>query len=353
MHRLTFSPKIHYLAVWLWMIMPIVMVLALRVGIANAAGIDPRSLTIANDLPGVATSYNLNFGLLISETIGSVEIQFCSNSPLLQVSCVAPTGFSVAAANLTTQSGPGGFAIAGSSNTNTLILSRSPTLFGPGNVDLNFTNVVNPSLVGPFYARLLTFATSDASGSANSSGGLALVINNAYSVSAYVPPYLLFCVGVVIANLNCANASGNYLNFGYLSSQSTSASQSQMLIATNAQNGYSVQVSGGTMTSGNNVIAALSSGSVSLPGTNQFGINLVANSRPAVGLNPQGPGVGSPLASYAQSNVFQYSNGSVIASANQASNLREYTISYILNIASNQAPGYYATTLTYIGIGNF
>jgi len=333
MQRLTFSPKVHYLVIWVWLVMPLLMVLTLRVGVANAAGIDPRSLAIASDLPGVTTSYNLNFGLLDSVTVGSVEIQFCSNSPLFQDSCIAPSGFSVSTTNLSSQSGPGGFAIATSSNANTLILSRSPTLYGPGTIDLNFNNVVNPSSIGPFYARLQTFATTNASGSANSSGGMALVVNNSYSVNAYVPPYLLFCVGSTIVNLNCANANGNYLNFGYLSSHSTTTGQSQMLIATNAQNGYSVQVSGGTMTSGNNVIAALSNGTVSVLGTDQFGINLVANSNPNVGINPQGPGVGTPFSGYDQSNIFKYNNGDVIASANQASNLREYTISYILNIS--------------------
>ena len=223
----------------------------------------------------------------------------------------------------------------------------------PVTIVLDLSNVTNQSSAGEFYARLQTFATADASGTPTDTGGLALIVNNAYTVNAYVPPYLLFCVGVSIPSLNCANASGNYINFGYLSAFTTAKATSQMVVATNAQNGYSIQVAGSTMTSGNNIINPLTLNGASSTGTNQFGLNLVSNTSPAVGNSILGPGTGYPTTPYDEPNLFKYNSGDVIASSTQASDLREYTVSYIINIANNQPAGYYATTLTYVGVGNF
>ena len=126
-----------------------------------------------------------------------------------------------------------------------------------------------------------------------------------------------------------------------------------MLVATNALNGYGIQVTGSSMTSGNNVITPLASNGSAVAGANQFGLNLVANNRPQVGGNAQGPGSGQPSLAYDSSNIFKYLSGDTLASSNSVSANKEYTVSYILNIAGNQPPGYYDTTLTYIAVGNF
>ena len=336
-----------------WEVMPLVILLLLNSSIAYGSILPQRSMEMSSDVPGTVSRYIVNFSIPSNETLGSIEIQFCSNSPLLQLVCVAPTGMSVANVKLDSQNGTSGFNISALTNSNTIVLSRAPVTEVSGYVSFSFSNALNPSVAGPFYARLQTFATNNASGAATDTGGIALVVLNGYTISTKVLPYLLFCTGVVIANQNCADASGDYINFGDLSPQSTGTAESQLLIATNGQSGYSIQVTGNTMTSGNNVINPLSSDSVSIPGQSQFGLNLVANSSPSIGSNATGPGTGSPDSAYTKQNYFQYSNGSVLASSNQASNYKEYTISYILNIARDQPPGYYATTLTYIGIANF
>ncbi len=347
------SLKLYFLPLWAWQIMPILIAGILTTSVASGALLQQRSLAIANDTPGANTSYSLKFNLTNSETLGSIEVQFCSNSPLIGYSCNVPTGINVADAVLQSQSGISGFTISNISNANTIILTRPPAVALAGTVSFNFTNVTNPSYVGAFYGRLQTFASSDASGTALDIGGLALVLNNGYSITTTVPPYLLFCVGVTIANYNCAQANGDYINFGYLTPSSTSAAQSQLLVATNAQNGYSIQMSGSTLTSGNNILPPLDIGNISQPGQDQFGLNLVANSNPSVGLNAQGPGTGGPVGGYSIPNIFKFNSNSVIASSSNASNFKEYTISYIINISRYQSPGVYATTLTYIGIGNF
>ncbi len=198
-----------------------------------------------------------------------------------------------------------------------------------------------------------TFGSTDASGPENDHGGLAISINSPIQVSATVPPYLLFCSGLTISNLDCNTASGNYLNLGNFTSSSTSNGQSQMLLATNAQSGYNVQVYGSTLTSGNYIINAILSPDISRPGSSQFGLNLVANQTPSIGADPQGPGSANVAPGYNQPNFFQFISGSTLAGSSVADNLREFTLSYIANIPSNQQVGVYVATLTFVGLANF
>jgi len=347
------SVKFGFLPLWLWQIMPIFIAAFFTYSISYAATLTQSSLHTTNDLPGALTTYNLGFTTSYSETMGSIDIQFCSNSPLVDVVCDAPTGLNVASAQLINQTGVSGFSISSLSNANTLVLSRAPTIATAGPLSFDFGNIVNPSAPGSYYVRIQTYATSNISGSSLDIGGIAYVINNSFTISTYVPPYLLFCTGITISNLNCSQSNGDYINFGYLSTQQTSTAKSQIVVATNAKNGYAVQISGNPLTSGNNIIPPLGSDAPAITGHNQFGLNLVANNSPAIGSNAQGPGTGSPTSSFAQPDTFMFNNGATIARSTSPSDLKEYTISYIINIASNQPPGVYATTLTYIAVGSF
>ncbi len=339
---------------WAYELMPIMFIVLLTSSVSYGLELNNRSIAFASSLPSATTNYTVGFTLAASETLGSITIQFCSNSPIVYISCTAPSGFSDSAAVLNSQTGTSGFSInTVLSNQNTIVLSRTAAIAGAGPVSFAFSNITNPSSVGSFFGRIETYATTDATGSATDTGGIAMAITSGYTISATVPPYLLFCVGVVIPNYNCSQAQGNLINFGNLSTYSTAVAQSQMVIATNANSGYAIELSGNTMTSGNNVLPPLTSGQTSLPGTSQFGINLVANNNPSVGLNPLGPGVGSATSNYAQPNIYHFANGDILANSGQVSSYREYTISYILNIAKSQPPGVYSTTISYIGMAYF
>jgi hypothetical protein len=126
-----------------------------------------------------------------------------------------------------------------------------------------------------------------------------------------------------------------------------------MVIATNGQNGYNISVNGSTLTSGNNTIPPLISGATSQIGVSQFGINLRVNSNPNVGVDPSGPGIGSPTASYDQPNNFRYNNGDIVATAGGVTDYRKFTVSYIVNISKQQPAGIYASTFTYVALSNF
>lgn len=319
---------------------------------AEAANLQNRRMQMSNASAGASNvEYAVSFDIATPGTLGSIEILFCANSPLLNEPCTPPAGFSAATAQLTQQSGATGFSVSNLSGVNSVILTRSPAANGAVAASYTFSQITNPGS-GPFYARVLTYQTDDATGAFTDAGGLALSIDEGFPVSAEVPPYLIFCSGVLVNSFDCSSAEGSSINLGQLNSVSASTAQSQIVAATNAESGYVVTISGTTMTSGNNILPAMQS-VASQPGTNQFGINLRANSNPAIGQNPQGPGSGTPRIAYNQPNIYTFNNGQQVAFGNGVQDYRKFTISYIVNTAQGQAPGVYATTLTYICLATF
>ena len=347
------KPLIDRIAAWLIALL-IAGVLTCGVPLSAAAlGINSRSIQFSNNTPGATATYTISFTVTTPDTIGSLAVLFCSNSPLLDDACDVPLGLDATNSTLSSQTGINDFTSFVESS-NTLILSRTPSpITPPLPVTLAFNNMVNPSLAGPYYARLVAYSTTNGTGPSVDFGGLAFVITNGLAINSYVPPYITFCSGTVISTYDCSAASGNYINFGELSSSHSNQGDSQLLIATNAGNGYAIQVFGTVMTAGNNIIPAISSPAGSKPGTSQFGINLAANSVPAIGSNPNGPGSGLPTSNYYQPNKFQFVNNDVIAASPVSEDYRRYTISYLVNASNQQPPGIYVSTLTYVAAGSF
>lgn len=312
-----------------------------------------RSLQISSSSAGVTTTYKLSFSIATPATLGSISALFCSNDPIVTDPCTVPAGLDLSGASLTGQSGETGFTISPNSTANQLILSRPPAMSVSQPVSFTLSGVKNPSSEGSYYVRLQTFSSSDASGAETDHGGIAFAINSNVDISSYVPPYLLFCGGVTISAYNCSTAAGDYVNFGSLSTQAASAGQTQLVAATNASSGYVISYGGTTLTSGNNTIPALTAADVSRPGVSQFGINLSANQDPAVGQVVEGPGAGTVSAAYAVPNMYRFSPNDVLASAPGASDLNEYTISYLVNISGSQPAGVYVSTLTYVASARF
>lgn len=326
----------------------------LRVWFAEGARLGNRSLQLSDNNISANTNYTLSFAGQSGGTVGSVRAQFCANDPLIGTPCTAPSGFNISSATLTSQSGMTGFTIDTAATTaNVLVLSRAPAPAPAGNSVYVFSGVTNPSAAGSYYVRLETFSSIDASGSDVDYGGLAFAVSGGINVSTYVPPYLLFCAGVVIQPYDCSTASGNYIDFGELSSTQTSTGHTQLLVATNANNGYTVWVTGNTLTSGNNTIAAMAASDVSRTGVSQFGLNLRANSTPPTGTDVQGTGSGAVAAGYNVPNFYRFNSGEAIASSPGPDDYRLYTASYIVNISKGQPAGVYVSTITYIGLANF
>lgn len=312
-----------------------------------------RSVTVSSAIPSIATTQSFRFDVPTTSVIGSIVFQYCSNSPLFALPCVAPTGLDASAANLTSQGGNVGFSIDGADTTSSkIVLTRTAA---PGLITSStyaFNNIINPSTVGTTYVRISTHAATDGSDTEEDTGGVAYAVLNAFNIGAFVPPFLQMCVGITVAP-DCSATSGDSIDLGILSSTKANYAQSQFAVATNDLNGYTVYSIGTTMTSGNNTIAALGTPTASFPGTAQFGINLRSNLIPPIGQNPVGVGTGTPTANYNQPNRFTYIDGDAIASSPLTTNYNRMTVSYLVNVPSKQPVGIYATTITYTAVVSF
>lgn len=111
--------------------------------------------------------------------------------------------------------------------------------------------------------------------------------------------------------------------------------------------GYAVTNASDPPRSGPNTLANLISQTASSAGTEQFGINLVANTSPvSFGANAtQGPdatfGFGAAASGYSTTNQYKYVKGDTIASSNRSSGYTNYTISYLYNISNSTKAGLY------------
>lgn len=292
----------------------------------------------------------------LTSPVGSVTFEFCSNSPIIGDPCTAPNGLDLSSVSLSSQSGTTGFTLNGAVSTaNMLVISRTPAVPAGAAASSTyvFTNVQNPSTVGSYYVRIQTYSTSNASGFAVEDGGVVFALTEPISINTEVPPYLLFCAAVTITGTDCDSATSFFIDFGEFSKTSAKAASSEMVGATNAPYGYGIFLAGTTLTSGNNLIPPLLTQTTSAPGTSQFGLNLTANSNPAIGAGPSGPGTAPVTSQYATPNQFRFVAGDAVVSTPTTSDVRKFTVSYLTNVATTQPGGVYATTVSYIALANF
>ena len=320
----------------------------------SGAPLGSRSIQVDSSTINATTTYSLSFDGQSAGTVGSVRFQFCSNDPLIGTPCTPPTGFDLTSAVLVTQTGMTGFSIDTTNSTaNIMVLTRTAGPSIPTPSTYTFNTIKNPNGVGSYYVRIETFTSNDASGSHSDYGGLAFDMVSPLTVSAYVPPYLLFCTGIKITSYDCATAQGDYIDFGDINSTKTGIGQTQILAATNAANGYNIRVAGSTLTSGNNVIPQLIQPDVSRQGVSQFGLNLRTNGTPHTGTDPQGPGTDTIASAYNTPDFFQFNSNDIVATTPAVDDYRLYTASYIVNVSKSQPSGVYVATISYIALANF
>ena len=194
-------------------------------------------------------------------------------------------------------------------------------------------------------------ASSTSYQSDNSATG-ALVVGNASSAGYQIEagtkttadPALSFFV---------SNADANFGSFTAASATVTTATFS---VSNYTSYGYVVQIFGDPPTNGTHTIKTMSSTSSSIPGTEQFGINLVANTLPtSVGANPNNGsfGFGSVDSNYNTPNKYRYISGETIALAPKSSGVTTYTISYLVNVDSITVGGKYTSNQTIVITGTY
>lgn len=163
-------------------------------------------------------------------------------------------------------------------------------------------------------------------------------------------PYLQFTVG-----------AAHWPSVGVLSSSATATDTATFSVKAYLASGYVVTTQSNPPQNGSYALQAMTSPAASSTGTEQFGINVVANSCPAnapasgsgscsgsLGANPsQVPdstfsfGKAAHNSSsdyYDQPNLYMYKPGDIIANSSSSSGETDYTISYIFNV-SGLTPG--------------
>ncbi|HEY4160471.1 MAG TPA: hypothetical protein VGM08_00230 [Candidatus Saccharimonadales bacterium] len=332
-----------------------------------------RSLYINSSVPGATTSYKISFTYnnqaVPTTTVGSIDLLFCydpipsepitSFNPVDHHPCVAPAGLDVSHAVLSDQTGETGFSIL-SESSNHIVLTRTPGAVSETPSTYTFSGIQNPTdTTHSFAIRMSDYPTTDATGQLINLGSVISQVASSIEIDTQVPPFLTFCVAGQVSS-NCAQElGGNATDFGDLFPETTAAATSQMAVATNARSGFVVTANGPTIEAGTHVIPAMTTQTISAPGNDQFGINLVANNDPLTG--PIGSNIdnnpGTPTAfimpNYDTPNEYMYQDGDTVAEGTGVNLGTIFTVTYVINNSPDLHPGVYSTTITYICSGRF
>ena len=145
-------------------------------------------------------------------------------------------------------------------------------------------------------------------------------------------------------------------SFGSFSPGVAAVATSSFQVLDYTSYGYVVQILGNPPNNGSHTIAAMSATGPSTVGTEQFGINLVANTAPfSLGANPNHGqfGVGSADPNYSTPNDYRYASGETIAAAPSSSGMTIYTISYVINVGTLTPGGQYTGGQTIVCTGTY
>lgn len=197
---------------------------------------------------------------------------------------------------------------------------------------------------GPLNATSTNYGVTDATGDL----GVGNAQSSNYQVNAGSKttgdPALSFSVNTSVSD------------FGALTATQARTATATFSVINYTTYGYVVQIFGSTPSNSGHSIPAMSMPDASVVGTEQFGINLVANTSPvSFGSNPDNGqfGFGSVASNYANANQFYYQDGDIIAQATKDSGLTNYTISYLINVASLTPGGTYSAAQTLVVTGTY
>jgi len=145
-------------------------------------------------------------------------------------------------------------------------------------------------------------------------------------------------------------------NFGDFSAAAATTATASFSVLNYTAYGYVVQLEGTPPTNGAHAIPGLAANTASIPGIEQFGVNLVANTSPtSVGVNPNNGqfGFGQANANYATPNEYRYISGETIAQAPKSSGVTTYTMSYLVNVGNLTPGGQYTSNQQIIVTGTY
>lgn len=328
--------------------------------IATAASLTALSDTMSNQTISANSSHSIKYtaASAVSSAGNTIVVTF-------------PTGFDFTSKTIASLTFTHGTS-TGAENTETLASSPSASAWGAvfsgsSNVILTLTAPTDGTGTAALAASDKVIITYDSTNSVNPSSAntYSISINSNGDTGSITVPILTnsqVAITATVAQTLSFAISTNSIGFGTLSTsqstyatsggsgQSTEPTNAHTLAAsTNGTSGYSIALSGATLTSGANTIAAISGGTAQAlsPGSAQFGIRATASG-----------GSGSVAAPYnGSSGNYGFGTSPLssaqFASAGTATATTTYNVNYAANIAPTTPAGSYATTLTYVATANF
>ncbi|HEX9679603.1 MAG TPA: hypothetical protein VGA08_03215 [Candidatus Saccharimonadales bacterium] len=154
--------------------------------------------------------------------------------------------------------------------------------------------------------------------------------------------------------------NGAIVDLGLLSDSTTGTGSATFYVRSYLSNGYVVSTVGDPpANSAGETLDAKSAQGAPITGTEEFGINLKANTSPTTfGAEPQQVpdssfSFGYVSTGYNTANQFKYTNGDIIAQADSSSGQTTFTISYIANIALLTPAGLYTMDHVLVATATF
>lgn len=148
-------------------------------------------------------------------------------------------------------------------------------------------------------------------------------------------------------------------HLGVLTTDQTATRTMKVKVRSYLSNGYFLQITGSAPTYAGHSLETPTTPTASTPGSEQFGINVVANTVPTTfGANPvQTPNsefsYGEVMSDYATPNHYMYQPGSTVARSNVQSGQTDYTISMIVNVSDKTPAGHYVSDFSAVVVAMY
>jgi hypothetical protein len=352
-------------------ILSLALIFVTSVGIHNADA--AALLNVSDTLTTVTTSTAANHTLVFrtptgaADTTDTITITFPAGFTMnafdfadvdlawsagSQANCTAPTYSNNATLAATPSAGTWGAALSGQVLTLTAPSSAFATTIAANacvqiEIGTNATTggTGNTQITNPASANVYSI---DVAGLFGDTGGASvrIITDDSVDIAATVAQSLTFSISDTAIGFGALTSGGARFATGDATGSGSEVGAHDLVVGTNATNGYSLTASGTTLTAGGGatITAIGGTAAASSVGTEQFGMRFNASG-----------GSGTVSAPYASAN-FAFDTAAFpdqIASATGASADTTYSARYLANIAANTDAGSYSATVTYVATANF
>jgi hypothetical protein len=328
-----------------------------------------RSVEMSTSAASTAGSYKLTFTPVTLTQ--EVVVEFCSDTPFPGATCAFATSSVPTVASPTSSA-----ASAGANGTATALSGGTPThafkitgltMAAGSSYNITVSGMTNPSTANAtFYARIYTYTTGGAAsyteasssgtaptiGSPTDNGGVALATASTIAITAQVLETISFCV--YLGTASCGTAPTFFLGHSANNILDTTAVDTKTVkfdLSTNALSGVVVKLTGDTLKSGANSIAAAGSSPATITaGTASFGLYISAAGSLTRAANYNG-GSGTQYGLNTTNTLSTF--GDQIASSAGAINASTSTITYGATASATTPAGIYTANHQLIATGTF